>query len=69
MAGKRILLTLNDEIHKELKKKAENNMMTVQELITNILRKSVLLSRPRKKGAGRPQKIREPFLDYFSEMR
>jgi len=43
-------------------------MMAMQELITDTLRKAILLSQqPAKKGkAGRPPKIDEPFLEYFS---
>jgi len=41
--------------------------MTMQELIANTLRKCVLYAAEAKKGkAGRPPKVDEPFLEYFS---
>ncbi|MCK4588955.1 MAG: hypothetical protein KAT77_00805 [Nanoarchaeota archaeon] len=42
MIGKRLLLTLNPRIHKELERIAGNNLMTVQQYISEILRKKVL---------------------------
>jgi len=67
MAGKRVLLTLNKKVHEFLKKKAEDNYMSIQELISGVLRKSVLASQPRKRGkVGRPPKIDDKFLEYFS---
>ena len=55
-------------MYKELEGYAKANFMTMQELITNILRKCVLYAaESSKKGkAGRPQKVDEPFLEYFS---
>ena len=41
MAGKRVLLTLHPKLHEKLKNKAERNIMSMQELITDILRESV----------------------------
>lgn len=68
MAGKKILLTLNPEMYAVLEEKAKSNLMTMQELITDTLRKAILSSQqPTKKGkAGRPPKVDEPFLEYFS---
>ena len=68
MAGKKILLTLNLEMYAFLEAKAKANLMTMQELIADTLRKSILVSQqPVKKGkAGRPPKVDEPFLEYFS---
>lgn len=48
MAGERILLTINKELAEELKKEAKSNLMTMQELISDILRKDVI---KRKKWA------------------
>lgn len=62
MTGQRILLTLNSEMHKALKKKAEENLMTVQELITDTLRKDILSTKKGKKQKGQ-------FIDYFSKRR
>ncbi len=71
MEGKKILLTLNPEMYSVLEEKAKSNLMTMQELITDTLRKAILLSQqPVKKGkAGRPPKVDEPFLEYFSRKR
>ncbi|MBW2982237.1 S8 family serine peptidase [Candidatus Woesearchaeota archaeon] len=49
MAGKRVLLTLNSQMHEELKKKSKNNLMTIQEYITNIVRKDILSPKSKKK--------------------
>ena len=67
MAGKKVLLTLNPEMYSELEGHAKANFMTMQELITNTLRKCVLYVAEAKKGkSGRPSKVDEPFLEYFS---
>ena len=67
MAGKKVLLTLNPEMYAELEGHAKANFMTMQELITNTLRKCVLYAAEAKKSkAGRPPKVDEPFLEYFS---
>ena len=67
MAGKKVLLTLNPDMYSELEGHAKANFMTMQELITNTLRKCVLYAAEAKKGkAGRPPKVDEPFLEYFS---
>ena len=68
MEGKKILLTLNPEMYSVLEEKAKANLMTMQELITDALRRSILASQqPAKKSrAGRPPKTDEPFLEYFS---
>ena len=46
MAGKKILLTLNETVHQRLLKKANTNLMTPQEYISDIIRKDLL---PQKK--------------------
>lgn len=62
MTGTRILLTLNPEMYEALKKQAEENLMTVQELIADILRKNILTNKKGKKQKGQ-------FIDYFSKRR
>ena len=72
MAGKKILLTLNPEMYAYLEEKSKSSMMTMQELITDTLRRVIVASQqqPVKKGkAGRPPKVDEPFLEYFSRKR
>ena len=67
MEGKKVLLTLNPEMYAELEGHAKANFMTMQELIANTLRKCVLYAAESKKGkVGRPKKVDEPFLEYFS---
>ena len=67
MVGKKVLLTLNPEMYSELEEHAKANFMTMQELITNTLRKCVLYAAEVKKSkAGRPPKVDEPFLEYLS---
>lgn len=62
MAGKRILLTLNPKVHEALKQKADKNLMTLQELISDTLRKSILNQKTRKKTG-------DQFLEQFSKKR
>ncbi|MEK6984615.1 MAG: hypothetical protein AABX33_08630 [Nanoarchaeota archaeon] len=71
MAGKKVLLTLNPEMYAELEETAKSNYMTIQELITNTLRKCLLYAAEsqKKSKAGRPPKVDEPFLEYFSRKR
>ena len=61
-------MTLNPEMYSVLETKAKVSMMTMQELITDTLRKVILASsQPVTKGkTGRPPKVDEPFLEYFS---
>ena len=66
MAGKKILLTLNHEMYAVLEKKAKSSLMTMQELITDTLRRSILANPEKKSRAGRPPKVDEPFIEYFS---
>ena len=65
MEGKKVLLTLNPEMYAELEGHAKANFMTMQELITNTLRKCVLYAaESSKKGkAGKPPKIFAIFLE------
>ena len=49
MAGKRVLLTLNSVIYERLKQKAENNLMTLQEYVSNVLRDDILRDKPKKR--------------------
>jgi hypothetical protein len=54
-----------------LEEKSKSSMMSIQELIAENLRKAILASRQpaNKKKAGRPPKVDEPFLEYFSRKR
>ncbi|MBM3199972.1 hypothetical protein FJZ53_03455 [Candidatus Woesearchaeota archaeon] len=61
MAGTRVLLTLNPLVYEALKKKAGEELMTLQELISDTLRKSVLNQKKTKKT--------DKFLDQFSRKR
>ena len=77
--AKKIMLTMADELYNSIeKKRAEHGFMTTQEIINDILRRT-LMPMPRtpaekqiskdgskKSKAGRPKKSDEPFLDYFS---
>ncbi len=64
MAGQRILLTLNPKVYKALKQKADKSLMTLQELISDTLRKSVLSQK-----AGKKSKTGDQFLEQFSKKR
>jgi|TARA_Y100000310_G_C20217022_1_gene593975 metal-responsive CopG/Arc/MetJ family transcriptional regulator len=48
MAGKRVLLTLNQKLYSELQKIADSDYMSVQELISDILRKDILAKTKKK---------------------
>ena len=70
MAGKRVLLTLEPKIYGFLSKEAEDNLMSVQELISDLLRKHILAALPhRKSKAGRPPKLDEPLIAAFARKR
>ena len=66
MKGKKILLTLHPAVYESLKEKADKNLMTVQEVIYDLLRKNVLASKPTKKKKGKPQ---ASFIERFSRKR
>jgi len=70
MNNKKILLSMDPRLYEIIKKTADDNYMTAQELMRDILRKSVLSSKSKsKKGVkrGRPPKVDEPFIEYFSK--
>ena len=69
---KRIMLTMADELYDALeKKRAEFGYMTVQEIINDIVRRKILIqpAETKKSRAGRPLKVDDPFLEYFSRKR
>ena len=49
MAGKKLLLTLNQMVHQMITKKAEDNLMTPQEYIANIIRLDLLSKKTKKR--------------------
>jgi len=67
---KRIMLTMAEELFKALEdKRKEQGYMTVQEIINDIVRKSLFAPAAKKSKAGRPMKIDDPYLEYFSRKR
>ncbi len=62
MAKKRFLITIHEELYKELKRRAKRDKLTVLELINLILWRSAKRSLSAKR---RPQKA-EKFLEIFS---
>ena len=69
---KHIHLTMADGLYEALeKKRSEFGYMTVQEYINAIVRDRVLIQPgTAKKGrAGRPKKVEDPYLEYFSRKR
>ncbi|MBI4146275.1 hypothetical protein HY489_02975 [Candidatus Woesearchaeota archaeon] len=67
MESKKVLLTLNKGLYELLKQKADQNYMSVQELIYDVLRRNVLPTK--KTGAGRPKKVEDQYIEYFSRKR
>lgn len=69
--GKHIMLTLNPEMFAIVEQKAKAKIMSVQEFIIDTLRTNILqTSEPHKKSkAGRPHKIDDQFIEYFSRKR
>ncbi|MDP3765731.1 MAG: hypothetical protein Q8R04_04395 [Nanoarchaeota archaeon] len=75
---KRIMLSMADELFAALEKKRKTRgYMTTQELINDILRRNLFIvekqniveEQKKKSKAGRPPKVDEPFLEYFSRKR
>lgn len=70
MQSKRILLSIHPQLFETLKAKAEKNSMTVQEAIIDAIRQTTAPAAPAKKSnAGRPKKVDDKFLEYFSRER
>ena len=66
---KRLLLTMSDELWALLeKRRAEFGFMSVQEVINDVMRERIF-SAVKKSKAGRPHKIDDPYLEYFSRKR
>ena len=61
MASKHIFLSINPSLYAALEKKAKANMMSVNELITDTMRRSVLAQK-----SGKSPKSGDPIMDYFS---
>lgn len=63
MAKTRISIELDDKVRKELEKRAKKEMLDLDELISEILRRSVISS---KKGFSSSDNIDDKFLSYFT---
>ena len=56
-----------DELYDSLeKKRTEFGYMTIQEIINDIVRRSIFTPAAKKSRAGRSAKVDEPYLEYFS---
>ena len=69
MNAKRINLTLNEKFFEALQKKAEERAMNPTEYIYETLRQRVFSLPIKKTGAGRPKKVDDQFLTYFTRDR
>lgn len=63
MSKSSITIKLDESVKKELEKRAKREMMDVDELIEDILRRSVVSS---KKGTSGTDNVDDKFLSYFS---
>ncbi len=69
MAKTSILIQIEAEALQELERRAKRELLPVQELIAEILRRSAVMSRIRKSGSAIPQQEKEdPFIGYFSRV-
>ena len=58
-----ISILIDSEVFSTLEKRAKRELMTIRELVTDILRRSVIASK--RKGYEEP-KIEDKFIEYFS---
>jgi len=58
-----ISILIDSEVFFTLEKRAKRELMTIRELVTDILRRSVIASK--RKGYEEP-KIEDKFIEYFS---
>jgi len=63
MSKTSITIELDSKVRSALEKRAKREMEEMDDLISDILRRSVISS---KKGAGESDKIDDQFLSYFS---
>lgn len=63
MSKASITIQLDEDVKKELEKRAKREMMDLDELVEEILRRSVVSS---KKESNTSDKIDDMFLSYFS---
>jgi len=63
------MIELEQEAIQELEKRAKKELLPLQELVAEILRRSVLASKLRRRGDIIPQQDKEdPFIGYFSRI-
>ena len=66
MKKRSVSILIDSEIFSALEKRAKRELMSIRELISDILRRSVISS---KKGGGREIKAEDKFIEYFSRQK
>ncbi|RJQ21712.1 hypothetical protein C4580_02030 [Candidatus Woesearchaeota archaeon] len=69
MTNKKVLLTLAPELHERITQKARERAQTIQEYIYETLRQRVFAPPQPKSKAGRPKKVDDKFIQYFTRDR
>lgn len=67
--SKRVGVDLDSGIYNELQKRANKELLSLKELIEDILRRSVVQSKARKRGSSYQGPKVERFVEYFSRYR
>ncbi|RLF36050.1 MAG: hypothetical protein DRM99_03525 [Thermoplasmata archaeon] len=65
MSKKRFTIEINTSILKELERRATKEFLSVRELIEDIIRRSAVTSKARRRGTA-PRIKGEKFIQYFS---
>lgn len=71
MAKINVMISLEAEVLRELERRAKKELLPLQELVAEILRRSAVMSRMRKYVAGAAfaqGKSDDPFIEYFSRV-
>ncbi len=71
MAKVNVMISIEAEVLQELERRAKKELLPLQELIAEILRRSAVMSRMRKYGSGSAfaqGKSDDPFIEYFSRI-
>lgn len=69
MQNKKINLTVNPALYDAMMKKANERAMSAQEYILDSVRDRVFAPPVKKSHAGRPKKVDDKFLQYFTRDR
>ena len=66
MPRKRLSVDIDSVVFNELKRRAKRELLSVRELVEDILRRSVVMSKSRRRGSRGPKVKADKFIQYFS---